>query len=145
MKIVGGEYMSAFQLGPYVNFQGRAREAMEFYHQTLGGVLDLQTVDGQGVSRPAGPGDSVTYARLEAGGALIIGADGHPDYPAKAGENMAIVLSGTDKERIASIFNDLAGGGGFIKAPLTAQPWGGEAGWLTDKFGINWMVSIVKS
>ena len=31
------------QLSPYVNFQGRAREAMEFYRAALGGNLDLQT------------------------------------------------------------------------------------------------------
>ncbi len=30
---------------PYVNFQGRAREAMEFYHQILGGQLSLFAFD----------------------------------------------------------------------------------------------------
>ena len=54
------------QLSPYVNFQGRAREAMEFYRSVLGGNLDLQTMNEQGQSKPAGPGDRVTYARLEA-------------------------------------------------------------------------------
>ncbi len=136
--------MSKIQLGPYVNFQGRAREAMEFYHEVLGGNLDLQTVDEQGVSRPAGPGDSIRHARLEADGALIIATDGHPRYPAKVGENMAIALGGTDKGRLTIIFNDLAEGG-KIKGPLAAQPWGADVGWLTDKFGIDWMVNIDKA
>ena len=34
--------MSKQYLSPYINFQGRAREAMEFYHKVLGGKLDLQ-------------------------------------------------------------------------------------------------------
>ncbi len=74
--------MSKIQSSPYINFQGRAREAMESYHKVLGGHLDLQTVNAQGVPRPAGPGDRISHARLEADGALIVASDGHPDYPA---------------------------------------------------------------
>src|SRR5215467_11540122 len=95
MKPVGGDMQ--IQLSPYVNFQGRAREAMEFYRAALGGNLDLQTMNEQAQSKPAGPQDRVIYARLEAEGAVIIASDGHPDYPAKVDNNMAIVLSGTDK------------------------------------------------
>jgi len=29
--------------------------------------------------------------------------------------------------------------------PLTEQSGGAAVGWLTDKFGINWMVSIEKA
>ncbi|HEY7350397.1 MAG TPA: VOC family protein [Ktedonobacterales bacterium] len=133
--------MSKIHLSPYINFQGRAREAMEFYHQVLGGHLDLQTVNEQGVSKSAGAGERIMHAQLEAEGALILASDGHPDYPATVGENMAIALGGMDKDRLSTIFNDLAAGG-KIKMPLTRQPWGAEVGWLTDKFGINWMVTL---
>src|SRR5713226_8517134 len=133
--------MSQQYLGPYINFQGRAREAMEFYHRVLGGRLDLQASNEQGVLKSAGPRDRIMNARLEADGALIVASDGHPDYPAKVGENMAIALAGTDRVRVSKIFNDLADGG-KIKGPLTKQPGGGEVGWMMDKFGINWMVSI---
>jgi PhnB protein len=117
--------MTKIQLSPYVNFQGRAREAMEFYHKVLGGNVDP------------------SYSRLEADGALIFASDGHPDYPAKVGDNVAIALGGTDKDRLTKIFNDLAEGG-KIKMPLAKQPWGAEVGWLTDKFAINWTVNINK-
>jgi PhnB protein len=133
--------MSKIQTGPFVNFQGRAREAMQFYHKVLGGKLELQSSDEQGGPRPAGPGDSIRHSRLEADGVLIIATDGHPDYPAKVGDNVAIALSGTDKDRLAKIFNDLAEGG-KIKMPLGKLPGGAEVGWLTDKFGINWSVTI---
>jgi PhnB protein len=135
--------MSKVQLSPYINFQGLAGAAMQFYQKALGGNLDLQTLDERGVPRPAGPGDSIMYSRLEAEGVRIIGVDGHPNYPAKAGENMALALGGTDTEQITRIFNDLAEGG-TIKMPLTRQPWGGSAGWLADKFGINWTITIDK-
>jgi len=129
------------QLSPYVNFQGRAREAMEFYRAALCGNLDLQTMNEQGQIKPAGPQDRVTYARLEAEGAVIIASDGHPDYPAKVGNNMAIVLIGRDKPRLTKIFNALAEGG-RIQMPLTKQSWGADVGWLADKFGIIWTINI---
>jgi PhnB protein len=125
--------MSQQRLGPYINFQGRAREAMEFYQKVLGGKLDVQTAN-----------DRVGQARLEADGVLIVGSDGHPKYPPTVGDHMAIALSGTDKGGLSKIFNDLAAGG-QINGPLTAQAGGPEVGWLVDKFGINWMVSIDKS
>jgi PhnB protein len=125
--------MSQQRLGPYINFQGRAREAMEFYQKVLGGKLDVQTAN-----------DRVGQARLEADGVLIVGSDGHPQYPPTVGDHMAIALSGTDKGRLTKIFNDLAAGG-QMKGPLTAQAGGPEVGWLVDKFGISWMVSIDKA
>jgi len=87
--------MSRRYLGPYVNFQGRAREGMEFYQRVLGGKLVLRTVNEQGVPKPAGPGDRITHAQLEADGALIMATDGHPDYPAKVGENLAVAVGGS--------------------------------------------------
>jgi PhnB protein len=118
--------MSKIQLSPYVNFQGRAREAMEFYHGVLGGKLDLH------------------HSRLEADGGVIIATDGHPDYPAKVGDNMAIALGGTDRDRLTKMFNDLAEGG-KIQMPLAEQPGGARVGWLRDKFGIGWTINIEKA
>src|SRR5437867_2496313 len=123
--------MSTIQLSPFINFQGRAREAMEFYQKVLGGKLDLQ----------AGPGDRIGQARLQAEGVVIIASDGHPDYPAKVGENVALSLGGTDKARLTRIFTALAESG-RLNMPLAKQTWGGEVGWLVDKFGISWTVNI---
>ena len=122
--------MSRQYLGPYINFQGRAREAMEFYHKVLGGKLDLH---------PAAPGERITHASLEADGTVIIATDGHPDYPAKTGENVGIALGGTDKDRLTRLYHDLAEGG-MAKMPPGEQS--GGVGFLMDKFGINWTVRI---
>lgn len=134
--------MSQQYLGPYINFQGRAREAMEFYHKVLGGSLDLQASNEQGIPKPAGPGDRITHARLKADGAVIIASDGHPNYPASVGDNMGVALGGTDNERLTKLFNGLAEGG-KIKMPPAEKS--GGVGWMTDKFGINWTVTIDKA
>ena len=120
------------RLNPYINFQGRAREALTFYQKVLGGQLDL---------RPADPNERVTYARLEAEGIAIVGVDGHPNYPPTVGDNMALALSGSDKDQITAIFNGLAEDG-KVKGPLNEQPGGATVGYLLDQFGINWVVTI---
>src|SRR5262249_33901943 len=140
-QVFSPSFFVGLELSPYVNFQGQARDAMEFYRAALCGNLDLQSMNEQGQFQPAGPQDRVTYARLEAEGAVIIASDGHPDYPAKVGNNMAIVLGGTDKVRLTRIFNTLAEGG-RIQMPLTKQPWGADVGWLADKFGIIWTITM---
>jgi len=122
---MAAEKSGAIQISFYVNFVGRAKEAMELYHQLLGGNLDHR--EGQ--------------YRLGAEGVVILGVEGSPAYPAKAGENMALSVSGTDRHRLTMIFDGLAVGG-TIKMPLKAQGGLGEVGWLTDKFGINWTISI---
>jgi len=121
--------LSKQYLSPYVNFQGHAREAMEFYQRVLGGKVDLQEHGGR-----------VAMARLEADGARIIGSDGHPDYPAKVGENVAIAVGGTDADRMAEIYQGLAEGGQGKMAPSDRSP-----GFLLDKFGINWVVVVEKA
>jgi PhnB protein len=128
---------------PYINFQGRAREAMEFYQGVFGGKLSLYAADEAGKPREAQPGDRIMYARLNAEGVVLLGSDGHPKYPPTAGDNMAIVLMGTDRSNLATAFDKLAEGG-QVKGPIREAPWGGEAGWLMDRFGINWNIDVEK-
>src|SRR5690348_2520299 len=118
------------RLSPYINLQGRTREAMAFYQKALGGHLDIY---------PEDPAERVSHAWLEADGMVIVAADGHPKFPPVVGDNLALALSGTDKERITTIFNALAEGG-TIKMPLKEQPGGALVGYLLDPFGINWVV-----
>ncbi len=127
---------------PYINFQGRAREAMELYHQILGGQLSLFAFDASGKMKKAEPSDPIGYARLEADGFRVFGSDGNPAYPATPGDTVAITLAGPDQIALTRAFEALADGGS-IGMPLTEAPWG-TAGWVTDRFGIAWNVDITK-
>ncbi len=51
--------MSERYTAPYVNFQGRAREAFEFYHRILGGTLSLFAFEPNGGLKTAGPEDTI--------------------------------------------------------------------------------------
>ncbi len=135
--------MSQLFVNPYINFQNRAREAMEFYHKLLGGKLELLTFNPDGAPKPAGPDDRIMHSRLESDGAIIMGTDGMAEYPPAVGDNFAIALGGTGKGRLTAIFDGLAEGG-KVKQGLKEESWGDTFGWLEDKFGINWMVNISK-
>jgi PhnB protein len=135
--------MSQIAANPYINFQGHAREALEFYHQALGGEITLLSM-ASGSMQEAAPGDAIMHGAIMSDGLLIMGSDGHPDYPVTAGDNIAVALSGSDQERLTAAFDQLSTGG-VVKQPLQQESWGDLHGYFTDEFGINWMVNISPS
>lgn len=137
--------MASIVINPYINFAGKAREAFEFYQKALGGELNLMTFNPGGTPKPAGPGDNIMHETLTLeDGVVIMGTDGMPEYPAKVGENFAIALSGTDKDRLTKAF-EVLNEDGSVKQPLKEESWGDTFGWLEDKYKINWMVNITKA
>jgi PhnB protein len=136
--------MSKITLNPYLNFDGNTKEAMEFYHQVLGGKLDLQTFkEAPGMDVPADYQDKIVHAHLESDGMVIMASEGKPAEPVKFGDNVSLSLVGDDHDRLTKIFEQLAEGG-EITMPLEKQFWGDDFGMLKDKFGVLWMVNINK-
>ena len=135
--------MGQLVANPYINFQGRAREAMTFYQAAFGGTLDLLAFDEGGAPRPANQNDAIMHSRLAADGVTIMATDGMPTYPPTVGDNMAITVVGSDRERLTTIFTKLSEGG-MVKQALKEESWGDTFGYFTDKFGINWMIDITK-
>jgi len=136
--------MSDVAINPYINFAGKAREAFEFYQKALGGELSLMSFNPGGAPKPAGPGDNIMHGTLTLdNGVVIMGTDGMAGYPAKVGDNFAIALSGSDRDKLVKAFEALSEGGN-VKQQLKDESWGDTFGWLEDKFSINWMVNISK-
>ncbi|MBV9795157.1 MAG: VOC family protein [Actinobacteria bacterium] len=130
----------AFLLNPYLNFNGNAREAFEFYRDVFGGELTVSTFGDLGAADGA-DADKVMHAALEIpGGHTLMGADvpGHMQYAPPAG--FAVSVSGAD-DALQGYFEQLAAKG-TITMPLQKQVWGDAFGMLTDQFGIPWMVNI---
>jgi PhnB protein len=134
--------MDKAYLTPYINFQGRAREAFELYHRVFGGELSLFTFESSGQMKKARGSDSIGWGRLVADAVRIYGSDGNPDYPITPGDTVAITLAGPDKDALTKAFDTLAEGG-TVSMPLTEAPWG-TAGWVKDRFGITWNVDVTK-
>lgn len=129
-------------LNPYIAFDGNARQALEFYHDILGGKLELGTFGDFG-SAESPDADKIMHATLStADGFTVMAWDVPERVPFNPGTNVALYLGGDDA-RLRDYFEKLAAGG-TVAMPLKQQVWGDEAGTLVDKFGITWMFNITR-
>jgi len=130
------------RLNPYINFEGTAREAMQFYQSVFGGELKVSTFGEFGSDDPA-VADQVMHAQLDNDkGFTLMASDTPPGMDVRSGGNITISLSGTDSDDLRSYWEKLSDGGS-VTMPLEKQMWGDEFGQLVDRFGIAWMVDIV--
>jgi PhnB protein len=130
----------ASRLNPYLNFNGNARQAMEFYASVFGGTLNLNSFGEYGAQGP--DADRIMHGMLETDqGYTIMGADvtSEMDFHAPAGFSMS--LSGDDAELLRGYFGKLSAGG-TVTMPLAKQVWGDEFGMCVDQFGVSWLVNI---
>ncbi|NYJ75239.1 VOC family protein [Allobranchiibius huperziae] len=134
----------AISLNPYLNFKGRAREAMTFYASVLGGTPDLVTFAQFKMPVPAGEEENIMhgYLRTEKGLELM-GADVPSTMQMNPVGGMTISLSGEadDDDELTAYWKGLSEGA-KIDMPLEKAPWGAKFGQLTDKFGVPWLVNI---
>ena len=131
------------QIVAYLNFPGTAREAMDFYAQALGGKVTQRFTYGASPmadQMPPGTENHIMHSQVEAGGAVIMGADGPP--PHNAGSTSVNVMPETPEEA-ERIFKALAKGGEIVMA-LEETFWAHRFGALRDKYGQSWMVNCLK-
>lgn len=132
------------RLNPYINFNGDARQAMEFYQNVFGGELTMNTFGELGGSEGEGA-DNIMHAVLESSsGFVLMGADVPPGEEARSGNNMSVCISGEDATELRGYWEKLTSGG-TVSVPLEKQVWGDEFGMCVDQFGIAWMVNIAQT
>ena len=86
----------ASRLNPYLNFNGNARQALEFYQGVFGGELNIMTFGDMGAADAADAG-KIMHGQLEtSAGDTLMAADvpSHMEYQAPAG--FSVSLSGDD-------------------------------------------------
>jgi PhnB protein len=131
------------RLNPYLGFQGKAREAMEFYKSVLGGTLDVQTYKQAGMQVAAGEEAYLMHGALEAdNGIVIMGADIPSGMEFRGGAStISLALNGDDYDELQGYYEKLCDGG-KADMPLSKAPWGDFYGECTDKYGFRWLVNI---
>ena len=134
--------MAEVQLNPYLQFQDRAREAVEFYRGVFGGEATMQTFAELGMSGDPSNDDRIMHAQLVTPHGLVLMASDVPDGMAhEPGSAISIALSGDDEPTLRGFYDALADGGTVIE-PLEQAPWGDYFGACIDRFGTSWMVNI---
>jgi PhnB protein len=133
------------KLMPYLLFDGKCREAMEFYCSCLGGKLTLTTVkdtparDGM----PAIQQDKTLNAHLSSGLLEISASDwlALNEAPVR-GNTVCLFLSGGTFEDLKTLFDKLSQGA-EVTNPLK-EVFFGVYGALNDRFGVRWMFQTNK-
>lgn len=130
---------SAIQINPYVNFNGKAGPALQFWAAALGGTIEGLMKFGDS-PMPCGPEEKelVMHATFKVGGATIMVSDGRPAEPVPSISNIHISMNYLSVSEMEKAFAALSEGGTVVM-PLAKQFWGATFGMLTDKFGIQWM------
>ena len=132
------------KLNPYINFNGNAREAAEFYKSVFGGDLTMTTFKEGGMVDEESDSDKIMHAMLVIGPEMtlmISDSPKHMGYEPTAGFSLSLSGESEDAEKLKGYWEKLSEGA-QITVPLDVAPWGDTFGMLKDKFNIDWMVNI---
>jgi PhnB protein len=135
------EKIVASRLNPYLNFNGNARQALEFYANVFGGNLTLSTFADFGRTGPP-DGDKIMHGQLETeAGYTIMAADIPSEMGTSPMAGFSVSLSGDDADALRGYWDKLSASG-TATMPMQKQVWGDEFGMCVDKFGVSWLVDI---
>ena len=134
------------EIQPYLFFDGRCEEAIEFYRKTLGAetVMLLRWKD---CPEPAQPGmippgseNKIMHGRVKIGGSTVLMSDGQcRGKPEFQGFSLSVtVADNAEAERVFAALGD----GGQVQMPLGKTFFSPAFGMVADKFGVSWMVYV---
>jgi len=129
------------QVQPYLDFNGRCEEAVEFYRHALGAeVLSIHRFKDSpdpNMNTPA-LADKIMHAGLRIGENTVLASDGHCNGGQTfQGFSLALNVSNVaDAERFFTALSD----GGQVHMPLTKTFFSPGFAMLSDRFGVRWMI-----
>ena len=130
---------------PYLFFDGRCEEALEFYKKTLGAEVKVllrfkDNPEPQPGMTPPGAENKVMHANFRIGDTDLLASDGRclgqPKFQGFSLSLWAKTAAEADKK-----FAALADGG-QVQMPLAKTFFSPRFGMVADKFGIGWMVLV---
>jgi len=128
---------------PYLFFDGKCDEALEFYRRAIGAevtaLLRWKDSPDPQMAMP-GAADKVMHARLRIGDTMVMASDGRcqgkPEF-----QGFALSLTAADVAEADRLFAAL-GDGGQVQMPLSKTFFSPRFGMVADRFGVSWMVYV---
>jgi PhnB protein len=130
-------------------FNGQTEAAFNFYKSIFGGEFSnlqrMKDIPGDHHHQmPREEQEKILYVQLPVGNSVLMGMDVPQSMPpVNQGNNFMVTLDTSSEEETTRFFNQLSEGG-TVMMPLGHQFWGAFFGMVTDKFGIQWMLSYVE-
>jgi PhnB protein len=133
------------QIQPYLFYEGRCEEAMEFYRGAVGAEVTMMMRYKDSPEKnpemcPPGNENNVMHASFRVGGSTILASDGMGSGKPKF-EGIALSLTvATDVEAKRTF--DALSAGGAVQMPLTKTFFSSSFGMAVDRFGVSWMIYV---
>ena len=134
-------------INPYINFNGNAEDAFNFYKSVFGGefgsIIRFKDVASPEFPVPDTEANKIMRITLPIGEAVLIAND-VPESMGRVSENenrSKIAVFTKSREEADNIFAGLTQGGS-IEVPMSDGLWGTYFGMFRDKFGIEWTVEF---
>lgn len=136
------------QIQPYLFFDGRCEEAVEFYKDALGAEVELM-MRYRDSPEPPPPGvlppgwdNKIMHVTLNIGGAVLMASDGPAVGEGAPGmRGFALSLTAPDAAAAQRCFDALTAGG-QVRMPLGPTFWSPCFGMAADRYGVGWMVTV---
>ena len=131
---------------PYLFFNGRAEEALNFYTKALGTKADMLMRNREAPEQPPpgmlppGSEDKVMHASFRVGDTEVMLSDGRCSGAPKF-DGFALSITAADEADARRKF-DAMSAGGEVTMPLGRTFWSPCFGMLTDRFGVGWMITV---
>jgi PhnB protein len=128
------------QVQPYLFFEGRCAEALEFYQRALGAEVTMlmHYKDSPDPTMVHGTADKVMHASFRIGDSTVLASDGRcQGQPGFHGFSLSLTVA--DDAEAERRFAALAEGG-QVQMPLAKTFFASRFGAVADRFGVSWMV-----
>ncbi|MFA6265931.1 MAG: VOC family protein [Pseudolabrys sp.] len=140
------------QVQPYLSFEGRCEEALDFYKKALGAQVDVMMRfkeapagggdPGEGCAGAMPDGNKIMHSSFKVGDAVVMATDGmasgKPEF-----KGVSLALSVKDDAEAERKFKALSEGG-TVRQPLMKTFFSSSFGMVADKFGVGWMVVVAQ-
>jgi PhnB protein len=137
------------QIQPYLFFEGRCDEAIEFYHKELGAEI-ITLMRYKESPEPAKPGmlpagaeNKVMHSSFKIGENTVMASDGlcsgKPEFI-----GVSLTLAVSSESEAERLFNAM-GEGGQVRMPLSKTFFSSRFGMVADRFGVLWMIIVMPS
>jgi PhnB protein len=131
---------------PYLSFDGRCEEAIEFYRKALGAETTMLMRFKESPEPPPpgmvppGSENKIMHASLRIGDTVLMASDG--SCQGKPGfQGISLSLTVPNEAEADRRFNALADGG-KVQMPMTKTFFSPRFGMVADRFGVTWMVIV---
>jgi PhnB protein len=131
---------------PYLFFDGRCDEALEFYRRTLRAEVTtlMRFKDSPEPHQPGmvppGSENKVMHTSFRIGDTTVMASDGRClGKPSFQGFSLSLTIpNDAEAERLFAALGD----GGQVQMPMTKTFFSSRFGMVADRFGVSWMVIV---